>query len=349
MGVWNDLQFSRRDALATALGVAPLGLASETSAFASGADDWRSQLVVDASGRAEKFIVRPLVNSDGRLECLLLESGGYVVVDAGVHEFVEYSPRGSEVVAAASGCAAYFGPGLWFAREGSSFRHIIDDSPIPAAGADEAAELFLRNRTDRALERASGRPAGSAVPRGGGYGNGWLIRGYEAIRDCNVLPNGQDEGICGWIAASILLRFWHVRFPKKRIIGAEHLVGNNLRSTSPKTNNLAYALKGTRWNSSWALTVRDGLLDYARKRRFKATGTFYAFSPGVHESIRDHRPVILFGTLPKQYKKGKGWHAVLAYGYTSKGHNIVHYGWPRYQRVVLSSGVVTSNTQFKVL
>lgn len=53
------------------------------------------------------------------------------------------------------------------------------------------------------------------------------------------------------------------------------------------------------------------------------------------------------GSLPSAYADGKKVnHAVVAYGKSKDGHNIVHYGYSGKSALVLNSGTVGSNTHF---
>ena len=49
--------------------------------------------------------------------------------------------------------------------------------------------------------------------------------------------------------------------------------------------------------------------------------------------VPNNRPVIVFGNLPVGNKKKAG-HAVVAYGETTGGQLITHYGWKGYTNVV---------------
>lgn len=70
-------------------------------------------------------------------------------------------------------------------------------------------------------------------------------------------------------------------------------------------------------------------------------------STNVDSALNQGRPVILFGRLPDAYKDGRTIdHAVVAYGKSKDGHNIVHYTYNGRQSVILNSGLVGSNTHF---
>lgn len=62
----------------------------------------------------------------------------------------------------------------------------------------------------------------------------------------------------------------------------------------------------------------------------------------VSTYINAGRPVGLWGYLPR-LSSGSANHAVLAYGKTTQGHNIVHYGYSGKTNIVLNSGIVGSN------
>ena len=252
-------------------------------------------------------------------------------------DYLEYSPSPSPFLGI-DGEAAYLGPGLLYSYFRGRMTHVFAGDSLDSSHIDGLFDSFSARLTSVGKQRGT--------MKAGGFGNGLLINSYTYIYNCNLLPN--RSGICGWVAGAIVLRYWHARFPSKKVIPLNYLSGNNLKPTTSESNNLASYLRNGRNASSWAVNLRDANIDFAKRQNLGATSTYYLFSPGVHEELRSNRPVVLFGSLPDPSAGGKVNHAVVCYGYTSNGDNIVHYGWKGYPRVVLKSGFVVSNTQLTI-
>lgn len=143
---------------------------------------------------------------------------------------------------------------------------------------------------------------------------------HQLIERCTVLPN--DSNRCGWVAASILLRYWQARLPRLGLIGAAHLAGDDI--VAPENGpDLADVLRGPGHNASWGASVARRLNHYLRARGLAASAAWRPLALGARHEIEQGRPVILFGDFP-----GAGYHAVLAYGLTSNRRRfVVHYGW----------------------
>ena len=78
-----------------------------------------------------------------------------------------------------------------------------------------------------------------------------------------------------------------------------------------------------------------------------ADAWYILLSLNVDSALEAGRPVILLGSLPSALADGeKENHAVVAYGKSKDGHNIVHYGYSGKSALVLNSGTVASNTHF---
>lgn len=335
------VQISRRAIILGAVASASTASTGLDVAFADTAT-WREKLIRNTFGTVRPYIVRKFEGTEGRLECLDADGLGFMVVDTRTREFLEWAQTPSPV-AGVEGPVAYLGPGLWYSREQGSWESVFDGSSLDDEDVESQADSLTLNLTTL----ASAQEHSSTVnPTGGPYGNGWLIKNYEFVRDCTVLPN--HSGICGWVAAAMVLRFWHARNPRRGLIESKYLSGTNLRPTTSESSNLASAIRNSRSGGTWGKSVRDALIDYTRKRSLPARSTYYLFSAGIHEEIRAHRPVILYGSLPKPGASQNVMHAVVCYGFTSKGDNIVHYGWKGYSRVVLRSGFVGSTTQYQL-
>lgn len=247
--------------------------------------------------------------------------------------------------------ATYLGPGEYVVEvEGGQAVNALSGAPRDALNVsrvgeatDQLAELSATADVYSTLNRS--RIGIAAVPPPVGTNVQFRIPSYGYITGCTVLHNTAAEGRCGWVAATIVMRYWHAR-AGKILIPAAHRTGNNIKAVSGA--DFADLIRNGRAMASWGLPVADGIGYHAVTRQKVPSQAWYNWaSTNVNSALNNGRPVILFGSLPDAYVNGKSIsHAVVAYGKSKDGHNIVHYTYSGKQAVVLNSGVVASNTHF---
>lgn len=118
---------------------------------------------------------------------------------------------------------------------------------------------------------------------------------------------------------------WHACSESRRLLPTRFRSGTSM-TASP---DFATYLQGHDRVDTWARDVKGRLIDNAKNQ------------------IRAGYPVILFGTFPTGNNK-KGAHAVVAYGETTGGVYITHYGWQGRTNILLNSGIIGSNTKFRL-
>ncbi len=182
------------------------------------------------------------------------------------------------------------------------------------------------------------------VPPPVGTNVNFRIPSYGYISGCTVLAN--STGRCGWVAATIVMRYWHAR-TSKLLIPTAHRSGNNIKVVARP--DFADLIRDGRSESVFSgLAVADGMGYHAVVRqKINADAWYILLSLNVDSALKAGRPVILLGSLPSALADGeKENHAVVAYGKSKDGHNIVHYGYSGKSALVLNSGTVASNTHF---
>ncbi|TRY17416.1 hypothetical protein FOJ82_12840 [Tessaracoccus rhinocerotis] len=287
-----------------------------------------------------------------QLELWELSRSGYVLVDAASQAMIEYSDDATSPLRGFEGQdATYLGPGEYVvAMPNGQAMNALNGAPREELSVNRIGEVTdqigaLAATADVYSLQNRSRVGITAVPPPVGTNVQFRIPSYGYITGCTVLHNTAAEGRCGWVAATIVMRYWHARSGKV-LIPAAHRTGTNIKAVSGA--DFADLIRNGRSMASWGLPVADGIGYHALTRQKVASQAWYNWaSTNVNSALNAGRPVILFGSLPDAYVNGKSIpHAVVAYGKSKDGHNIVHYTYAGKQAVVLNSGVVASNTHF---
>lgn len=325
--------------------------------------DWRSRLAAKHGlATSAGFTYRPLLSGGAsELELWEFDGGGYAVLDSKSGSMLEYSPTAlSPLSKAGADEAAYLGIGGFFVQRAGGIacnvltQEVISSRELKAISfdvTDQMSELAaqadssLPRKADsfkggRLLAASSERQDRPTAVRITDDEVAYRVPNWEYITGCAVLPN--DSGRCGWVAASIMLRYWQAINMTKNVVPMFYRAGTDLSSRSnSQGRDFAGWLRAGKTRRTWGLSVRNGLKKHVSRQNLKATSSWNVLSIGARSHLEQGQPVILFGHIP-----GIGAHAVLAYGYTKTGHNIVHYGWRGQLDIRLNSGVVGSNTRF---
>ncbi len=347
-----DKDMSRR----TALKVAGIGLggaatlfagspAIAANSFAAAPKDWRRGLADEYLPSGTPFSVRGLQSG---LEVWEAPQTGYLIVEATHRTLIEGSADAVSPFAAAVGDLAYLGPAHYYETRGAEGTNLLTREPsgasnVRAAAADAAARLngvLVASPITAPTDAASASLLTAiAPPAAGNIKN--KVPGYADIVLAHLYPN--SEGICGWIAGSIITRYWHARSTARKLLPTAYRSGTNM-TASP---NFATYLQGSSGNSSWARDVKDRLIWNANKQGVAHSASWAAGNLGVTNDIRNGHPVIVFGDmfLPNGFS---GFHAIVAYGETLDSHLITNYGFPGYTNIMLKGEVIGSNAKFKL-
>lgn len=317
-------------------------------------EDWRQQFLDHHLPQrlGSSFVITKLISgSSAAFELWDLPSVGYMLVDANRRTMVECSDDALSPLDGYRGHdAAYLGLGEYVV-ETAGGRAVNALSGTPRASVDyrqfeEVTDALAANMTlsDPLSLEAPSTPEASKIPPPVGTNVRFRIPSYTYITGCNVLANTSDR--CGWIAASIVMRYWHGRWPAI-LIPAAHRSGTNIKTvTRPDYADLIRSGRSQPVGSG--LPVAEAMRYHAVVRQnVRADAWYNLLSTNVDSALNSGRPVILLGNLPSAYVNGKSInHAVVAYGKSKDGHNIVHYGYSGKSAIVLNSGVIGSNTHF---
>lgn len=325
-----------------------LSLSAATRARAAvvvdaGVKSWRRRLANEYFDDATVLERRALQHG---LEVWEGHSGGYMIVHTADQTVLESSPTAYSPYHEALGDLAYLGPGEYFAAGAEMGINLLTGKTESISDlrsmAGDAADLMqeklvvseldaeaVAGRSSSALVHVKSSEVKSRVP--------WF--GY--ILSSHIYPN--NEGICGWVAGSILTRYWHGRSSSRKLLPSKFRDGSNM-TRSP---NFASYLRGSGGNDTWAPNLHDRLVWNAKKQGVEHVSSWAFGKLGVFSEVRNSWPALVFGVFPVSSKR-KGGHAVVAYGETKGGALITHYGWTGYDDIVLNSGLVGSNTRFRL-
>lgn len=296
---------------------------------------WRADIIAAAGGDPRNMRVTPVNGPSGTpLEMLETGHNNYFLVEPVSGSVLEYSLESPAPFKARDADLYYFGPGLAFISDGRKLLNGLSGE----VATPELIEAGERSITDvvESLNSSSGSGSSTVQPMAT---TPHTVTGSSYITGCHVYPN--TLGTCGYVAGSILMRYWHARYPTRNLIPSTYRSGTNLSST----NNYSTYLRFGQGPTSWAANLYYSLTENARRQNVAVSCETGLLSLGVWPSIRANRPVILFGNMPN-LAGGTISHAVVSYGITSDGHNRVHYGWSGRSNIVLSSAVIGSHTKF---
>jgi hypothetical protein len=317
--------------------------------------DWRQGMLdhylPDRAGAS--FSVRQLESgNDADFELWELAGGGYMLVDARTRTMIESSDTATSPLISYPGHdATYLGLGEYIVQmPGKKRINALNRTSRSAMSETQVGEVVHELSGNVALAdplsltNQSRMQAYSTIPPAVGSNVNFRIVNYSYITGCTVLPNDNDR--CGWIAASIVMRYWHAR-SGKTLIPTAHRSGTNIKEVSG-TDFADLIRNGRSLVVGSGLPVAEGMGYHAvTRQKVKADAWYNLLSLNVDSALKADRPVILLGNLPSAYTdKKKSNHAVVAYGKSKDGHNIVHYGYKDKQALVLNSGTVGSNTHF---
>jgi hypothetical protein len=310
---------------------------------------------------AEKIITKTLYDLSGNM-FELVETGdvGYYIFDMVSGKYIEEAPESPSPYLDLYDNLYYFGPLCYYQKDDDVFTHTVlsDDYTLTTAEIGKVqsnfSECLMRSRTFKnesilALlnQNVTSLTAVSAAVAATNDSLKEYITRSDYIKYA-IYPENTN-GTCGYTAACLVLNYWHQLYGG--VIPSEFLDdGGNLRTNA---NNLQDKLLsyGTS-DSSWALSIRDVLIDYCNDYGVSATSSYALLGVGVDSELENNRPVILFGSLVDVSSSTQKYinHAVTAYGiYLGADQRyIVHYGWKNYEEVLLDANIVASNTKFRL-
>lgn len=160
-----------------------------------------------------------------------------------------------------------------------------------------------------------------------------------------IVPSGTG-GICGYIAANLMLQYWQYcgkfTLPYTK---AELSSGKLSLDLYEVGKDLGYS------NSTWASEIANVMNTFCEANSFPEVAAWGVGVFDVTGEVDRGRPSILFGTI---VNPNAGAHAVTVYGYTftggdmSGGSYIAHYGWNDYSEVTIIAALFGSNTCYRM-
>jgi hypothetical protein len=273
--------------------------------------------------------------------------GGYMVVHSSSRTVLESSLTAPNPYRGVTGRASFLGPGQYYAGgldrgvnlfTGDTFNP-RDLQVIASDAVDQIQEILVPTELPQS---ASLMKSGGGLPPVKASEVKSRVDNYTYITGSTLYKN--TEGTCGWVAGSIITRYWHARSSKRALLPTKFRSGTNM-TASP---NFATHLQNGKGNGTWARTVKDQLIWNANHQSVAHSAAWALGNIGMWNELNKGNPFILFGSIPVNESKKKGGHAVVAYGQTTGGDLITHYGWSGYTNIVLNAGLVGSNTKFRL-
>jgi hypothetical protein len=78
------------------------------------------------------------------------------------------------------------------------------------------------------------------------------VKDFGYITGCHVYPN--STGVCGWVAGSMVVRYWHVRSSTRTLLPSAYRVGWNL---NPNKNFATYLQGSSGTAAGHSISRRD--------------------------------------------------------------------------------------------
>lgn len=322
--------------------------------FTPDAGDWRWVLGESMLGSSpDLFNVTPLnAHSENPLECWEFGEGGYAVVDPTSESYLEFSDIApSPFRLTGGGDRMYQGPGQFYSIGQQRALNVLDGEVtdrkiVQVASAEFSAmsrhfDSANQKSPEESSEPGQVRPMAKPVPPKAGAVKK-LVTSSSLVTSSRVYKN--STGTCGWVAGSILTRYWHARITSKGLLPKAYRSGTNLTSSPNFASHLQKIANGR--NSSWAPDLVRALGKNATTQKVAVNCYYNWGNTNVKSQINANHPVLLFGSLPNVSGTKKSNHAVVAFGLVKNGDAIVHYGYSGYSKVVLAGALVGSNTKF---
>lgn len=305
---------------------------------------WRMALAAQYHDRPHELYARPL--QDG-IEIWEKSSAGYMIVDESSRTVLESATRTSSPYRGIGGNISYLGPGQYYTtgvERGVNIYtgNLVAKRELNAISIDAAEQIQdSLTRSTPAVTTASKQHNGSLQPVKSSSIKS-RVSGWSYITNSTVYEN--TSRTCGWIAGSIITRYWHACSRIPNLLPIEFRSGTNM-TLKP---NFATYLQNGKANGTWARTVKDQLIWNAKNQKVNHTSAWALGNIGMWNELNAGRPFILFGSIPVTSSGSVDAHAVVVYGQTNGGDLIAHYGWANHTAIILNAGLVGSNTKFRL-
>lgn len=325
-------------------------------------------LCVDESKDLKIIANKVLYGFDGTIFLLTeFEGMGYMISHAISGEIVEYSVSAPSPYNGFISELYYAGPTLYYVFNGADYVHTITGDKISISDTyyisslrnassqinqdlNENASILQR---DYASNFNTTDSIGQIAHINADTNSTYYISGGARLKYMSTekLMGYMSGGVCGYIATGLLL-YWF-----DEIGGSDSLINDFTYLNSSKSGFLdASFTKHLRtfgqsndttvnFASETLTSINDVINAYCEYYRIDVSTqpTIIPTNSYIkNKLIEQNSPVLVFGSLKSPTDNSSINHAVTAYGYTSTGDIIVHYGWSGYSNVVLNKNILGS-------
>ncbi len=296
----------------------------------------------------------------------VVETGdkGYYIFDEVSGRYLEQAPESPSPYLGLDENLYYFGPMNYYQEIGGVFKHTILTEEISTEIADSIQEDFSnkigvvredtdlegltaftqKNITKKMLEKTYNETQAN-------YKNIY-VPNYTYIKNA-IYPLNTD-GTCGYTAACIVLNYWNKS--GYYMIDNKFLDKNGDLKIERESEDIFtlqdQLLEYGKTNNSTGMKISNVVNKYCDEYGIDATANYHLLANSVYEEMEAGHPVIIFGNFdnvssPEQERIN---HAMTFYGEHIVGDSstvtymIVHYGWPGYEEIIVTSGLLGSST-----
>ena len=328
--------------------------------------EWQKNDFPDEELNIEIDVIRTITDFEGNIytiaEC---KPTGYMIYHNDSGNFVEYSPTAISPFKDLDGDLRYAGPNEYYVYElkENAYRHIYNKTTISnevlvelhslSAAVDEVltnrSNLVVRNyvsgtnvaQYSQLIQGQSGVSATEVTAGSWTYVNNYAF--FNNLFNCGyttVTVDGEAEGICGYIAAGMLLVYDEVTNSYNTVEDAFYSYNSVTNSyTINDTLPLSLYYTGVRLGygtGTTSVAIHYTVKEWLETRNLSVSHTSL-FRPFASDSyiaahILEDRPVIWFGNVSLNTADSQTNinHAIVVYGYryiNEQFEFVAHFGW----------------------
>ncbi|MCR4927815.1 MAG: hypothetical protein K5927_07520 [Lachnospiraceae bacterium] len=280
---------------------------------------------------------------------------GYIIIDTVTGTYIEGSLTSPSPYADLDSNLYYAGPNEYYVKNRNSYIYTINSEPIAIETINSL--VVSSNAMRKGLDDAHDKEKDNITP--GTRGSWAFINGYkyfQNLRDCGyceVNSAGQKvssggSGICGYIAAGMLLSYDTV-INHRGLVPSSYLSSDgtkySIKSTLPFSlyrvgKGLGYSTSTTSVEIHY--TVEKYLANMHKSVNHVSYYPPFANNSTVASYLLDDRPVIYFGAIV-----GAEMHAAVVYGYKMSvgGYSyMAHMGWNGHNAVSFTGALASMYT-----